>query len=297
MKKILVIVLYLLIVFSIAACGGAKKEAADSGISNDAVHSYPGSAPSEGAYRDQAAAEEGKNMIGDLDNRKIIQNAELNIDVENMEKIVKDIERQVAVVGGFLEESNTGRYNTDSTWANMVLRVPSSEFQEFLSFLEEKGDVKNRRVYMDDVTTHFIDLEARLRVLKAEEESILSILNNASKVEDVLNIRKELRSIRSEIEVLEGELKYLSNMVAFSTIRIHLQQVKVSETRIDPAGFSGVWQKGLSVFTKNVNSMISLTGNIVVFIIGSIPFLIPLGIAGFGLWHLKKRKKKDQTSI
>ena len=297
MKKTLIIVLCLVISLSIVACGGAKKEAADSGPSFEIAYSSSGSAPSEGAYRDQAAAEEGKNIVGDLDNRKIIQNAELNIDVENLEEIIKEIERQVAMVGGFLAESNTGRYSTDSAWANMVLRVPVSEFQEFVAFLEEKGTVKNRRVYMDDVTTQFIDLEARLRVLKAEEESILGILNKASKVEDVLNIRKELRTIRSEIEVLEGELKYLSNMVAFSTIRVHLQQVKVSETRIDPAGFSGVWQKGISAFTKNVNSMISLASNIIVFLIGSIPVLIPLGIAGFGLWHLKKRKKKNQTSI
>ncbi|KUO48833.1 MAG: hypothetical protein APF76_18310 [Desulfitibacter sp. BRH_c19] len=293
MKKCLIIFLILLLSLTLVACGGSSKDAASGEYAmNDSA------APMESRDYDQSSAEEdGQNPVGDLDQRKIIKNAELTIEVEFLGDVVREIEKQIGSSGGFLEESNINQNGSSYLWAEMVLRMPASEFEEFVVYLEEIGTVKNRRVYRDDVTTRFIDLEARLKVLKAEEESILSILQKAESVEDVLNIRKELRTLRSEIEVLEGELKYLTNMVSYSTIRVHIQQAKVSETRIDATGIAGVWQKGINALTKNVNGIISLVGNMFVFVIGSIPILIPLGVAAVGIWHVKKRRKKDQSSL
>lgn len=295
MKKAFIIFIILILSFVFVACGGnAKSDSASVGgyATSDSV------APSEPDRQEEAYENESKiDANSDLDQRRIIKNADLTIEVEYLEDIVKDIEKRIGSAGGFLEESNISQDGKSYFWANMVLRLPASEFEEFVTYLEELGTVKNRRVYRDDVTTHFIDLEARLKVLKAEEESILSILQTAKTVEDVLNIRKELRTIRSEIEVLEGELKYLTNMVSYSTINLNIQQVKVSETRIDATGIAGVWQKGINAFTKNVNALISLVGNMFVFMIGSMPILIPLGIAAAGIWNVRKRRKKDQSTL
>ena len=74
----------------------------------------------------------------------------------------------------------------------------------------------------EDVTEQFIDLEARLRSALREEQSLLSLLERADTVSNILTIERELARVRSEIERLQGQLNYLSRRVDLATISVAL---------------------------------------------------------------------------
>ncbi len=76
----------------------------------------------------------------------------------------------------------------------------------------------------EDVTEEYYDSEARLKVLKAKEDRLLNLMNKANNITDIISIENELGQTRSEIEVLTGRLKYLSNATDYSLVNIKLQQ-------------------------------------------------------------------------
>ena len=54
------------------------------------------------------------------------------------------------------------------------------------------------------VTDEYVDTSSRLRSLRATEESLLNLLGQATKVEDALDVQRELADLQSEIESWKG---------------------------------------------------------------------------------------------
>jgi hypothetical protein len=259
-RKLMLLMVLFLILTLFVGCGAQSKDAFNESIAFDSASGKAGQSTAPQEEAEQGADEDAASSFVQ---RKIIKNASLSLEVDMLEEKVKAIEQQIDQFNGYLEESSINRSNTDNLWAEMVLRIPSLEFEKFMDTLENIGVVKNRRIYRDDVTAKFVDMEARLRVLKTEEQSLLNLLEKAVAIEDLLSIRKELRILRSDIEAIEGELKYFTNQVDYSTISLYITQTKNSQTRIDAKGLAGIWQKGLFAFTKNINALISFIGSFI----------------------------------
>ena len=68
----------------------------------------------------------------------------------------------------------------------------------------------------------FIDLEARLKSALSEEHSLLSLLERAGVVSEILAIERELFRVRSEIERFQGQLNFLERRVDLATINVSL---------------------------------------------------------------------------
>ena len=78
------------------------------------------------------------------------------------------------------------------------------------------------------MTEQYSDLQAQLKNLRAEEEQYQKILEQATTVDDILKVTKQLSLVRSEIERIEGRIKYLENVTDYSTITVYLEEdVKV----------------------------------------------------------------------
>ncbi len=71
-----------------------------------------------------------------------------------------------------------------------------------------------------DVTEEYEDVQARLRNLQATEDQLVALLDRADTVEDILKVRRELSSVREEIERLQGRAQYLERTTATSLIRV-----------------------------------------------------------------------------
>ena len=150
----------------------------------------------------------------------LIYTATLNLAVFQVADASKQVEVMAREVGGFLARR-------DDT--SLVIRVPAAKFEDVIKRIEKLGDVLHRNVVAEDVTEQFMDAEVRLKNARAVRDRLQELLAKATKVDDSLAIEKELTRVGTEIETLEGKLKYLRDRVMFSTITISFQP-KQSDT-------------------------------------------------------------------
>ena len=124
-------------------------------------------------------------------------------------------------LGGFVEQlSSSG--GPENQRANMTLRVPQDQFRTTLDRVKSLGKVRDENQGSEDVSSQFIDLEARLRSAKREEQSLLSLLERTLKVGEILTVERELNRVRSEIERSQGQLNFLERRVELATISVFL---------------------------------------------------------------------------
>ncbi len=169
--------------------------------------------------------------------RRVIQNASLTIQVDDVRTAATAV-RDVAVgLGGFVEQLSV---SGDGEFASgfVVIRVPQEEFFAAQDRLNALGTVLDESVGSQDVTEQFVDLDARLRSLESEEASLLQLLDRANTVSEILIVENELTRIRTEIERLQGQLNFLERRVALATISVSLFPPQAVFTEPPSASFT-----------------------------------------------------------
>jgi ElaB/YqjD/DUF883 family membrane-anchored ribosome-binding protein len=155
--------------------------------------------------------------------RMIIRTASMVVVVQNMEESEVELRSLTGEFKGIVESSSL-QYRQGVPRSEVVVRVPVQSFDAFLEKVEELGFVRSRTLESTDVTTEAIDIEARLKVLRAEEQSLMRLLDQARSVTQVIEVRKVLTETRQQIESLEARYKYLSRQASLSTAKIYLEE-------------------------------------------------------------------------
>jgi hypothetical protein len=102
--------------------------------------------------------------------------------------------------------------------------VPAAQYEAIRAQIRQLGlRVDSERVEAEDVTKQYIDQEARLRNLRAQEQQYLGILRQASTVKDTLAVSEQLNSVRGEIEQQQAEFETLSKQVETVAINVTLR--------------------------------------------------------------------------
>ena len=159
--------------------------------------------------------------------RKIIRNADLQLEASAPEESQAKITQISESKGGFVVESTQSSSDAKATrrdTVTMKVRVPSAKFDEALGEIRQAASrVIVESVKGQDVTEAFIDIEARLRTQKALENQFLEIMKRSNSVADALNVQTEIAKVRGEIEKIEGRKRFLESQASLSTIEIKLQ--------------------------------------------------------------------------
>lgn len=209
-----------------AACGGDDDGGGDEGAGSMA--DFGGGSAQDGGGGDSAVpsgerADRSATEIPAL-GPSVIKTADLAIVVEHGEfqdafQAVVDVAQKK---GGFVLSSYTDGY--DSRSGSVTLRVPAEAFASTLGEISALGTEKRKEITGEDVSEEFIDLEARLRNLSAQEAVILGLMRRASTIEGTIRVQNELTGIQLEIERLRGRLRYLEDQTALSTISVDLRE-------------------------------------------------------------------------
>ena len=161
--------------------------------------------------------------------RKIIKNGEIVFETDEVLKTEKSISEIVKVYKGYITEMKVSNYD-DKIEHRVIVKVPSQNFDILVNKVTSIAQkVISKDVNASDVTEEFIDIETRLKTKKALENRYIQLLKQANKVSEIIAIEKEIGNLRSEIEPIEGRLKYLSDQVSLSTLTIvYSQEAKQS---------------------------------------------------------------------
>lgn len=234
MKRALVLVVLFALVLS--GCAAKATESVAS-VGRDAGNYDMPAAAEEMAMEPEYAADEKAGVTsGSAEPRRlVIQNANMSIVVEKPLDAMKRISAMATEFSGFVVNSNTYTVTTsqgeDVIEANITIRVDSTQLEVVMERIRQltpnaEEDVLSENISGQDVTKDYVDLESRLRNLKDTESQLQKIMNEATKTEDVLSVYRELSSIREEIEVVTGQMKFYEESAALSSISVYIQAVE-----------------------------------------------------------------------
>ena len=296
MKRLASITLVLLMLVSVLAGCSAKAEA-------DYVVSSPAAAPMAPAATEAAMEEVLYDAVAsDAENgtvampmdQKLIRTVRMTAETLDMNPLMAWIESQVAELGGYFEQKSTWRNGSrdDGSYymfADLVIRIPAENLDQFLYQVGEEANVTSTSESTENVTLTYVATQSRVEALEVEQQRLLELLENAETMEDLLTIEERLTDVRWELENYASQLRVLDNQVNYSTVYLDIYEVSQPTVMVERT----VWQKIGDGFADNT---IDLWEGIVaafVWLLSSLPYLIPLAlVAVFGFKFGKKLKLK-----
>jgi hypothetical protein len=164
-----------------------------------------------------------KGVSGTPDDRKLVSTSSFDLLVKHPAEAAERIRLLTERVGGFLVKSQTNGVQ-DATSASIVVRVPAARFVEVAAEIRKLGvRIENEEMQSEDVTRQYVDQQAHLRNLRAQEAQYLSILKQARSVKDTLEVSQKLNGVRGEIEQQQAEFETLSRQADTVAISVSLR--------------------------------------------------------------------------
>ena len=275
----------------LSGCKANKTQNETAGLARSAedqrlAASYAKSAPKEQSVvpttqvsLDQAG--QSQTIAAAMD-RKILRNADLTLEVSAPPDTQRKIASIAESMGGFVvtsesKQRQTAEGATHELEVNLVIRVPAAQFGPALDQIRNTANrVVQEKITGQDVTEEFIDLEAHLRTQKALESQFLEIMKQAHKVEDALEVQRQIAGVRSEIEKLEGRKRFLENRASLSTITVSLQTA--TAIAVNTSGFGRDIREAVA---DSVQVAIGIVLFLIRFVIVMIPVFLLIILPGY----------------
>lgn len=284
-KKPSLIIAVLLLILALPIATGCSSNSADM-EENGASESMNQSE----AVQDQAGGMGTDQVLPSDVERKIIQNVDLRIQVADVQAVMDKIIAMTGQNGGYIVNSSIYKQE-DEFRASLTVKIPQDKLNDTVHSLSELGEVLNQDTYTEDVTEEYYDARARLTVLEAKETRLITLLDKAASITDIVAIENELARVRSDIEVLQGRLQYLTNATSFSTINIRLLQAIPGQIKA-PQGTTGKAWQGL---INSINQLIDFGSNLIVLLITLLPWLVILAIIYLAARYVRNKRKNKEV--
>ena len=181
----------------------------------------------EWAYTDSSGSPAGQAFAATVPAtvaRKVIMTGNLTLEVKEFEKVHAQVVSVATDLNGYVANSQLSLPTDGVQSGTVTLRVPQEKYEEALVRLKKLGKLVAETQAAEDVTQKYVDLDAQVRNLKAEEERILDIMKRAKTIKDTLAVHQRLTDVRGQIESLEGQLRYLKFQVALATLTVTLTE-------------------------------------------------------------------------
>jgi Domain of unknown function (DUF4349) len=239
-----------------AGGSGGSDSSADMASSVEAQEAAPADAAGGGGGVAEVASNEDGSLSGsgpakaDVEAQKVISTGNVQLRSDDVGQSVFDVRKVVDVHGGTISEDDT---ETDKDGAalrsRMVLRIPTADFDDAMTELEQVAKLVSSKRQSADVTTQVLDIDVRVEAQQRSIDRIQVLFDNASSIKDVVNIEGELSRRQADLASLQAQQRYLSDQTSMSTITLALERtpakVHPKPKEDDEAGFlsglSGGW--------------------------------------------------------
>lgn len=209
-------------------------------------------------------------------NRKIIYETNIGLVVPDYKKFENELPALVNAHGGFVANNNTNRRYKNSQTGDWVVRIPVAQYASFLSGVDAIGFAETRTENAQDVTEEYVDIEARIKNKQALESRVLGILEDRSgKLNEILEIERELSRVREEIERMEGRIRFLKERTRLATVTIRCRE----QQEYQPAAAPTLGSRLGQAFSGSIGMMQNFVANLLVVVVAILPWLVMLSLA------------------
>jgi hypothetical protein len=190
--------------------------------------------------------------------------------------------------GGYVQDSSMR--GIEAKAGRLTIRVPASAFEQAMNDLRGLGSVEGQSVSGQDVTSQYIDLNARLRTWEAQEAVLLRLMRRATSIESTLRVQNQLQDVQFRIEQIKGQLRLLDNQTSLATIDVSLREVGavvgVRQTRAGERPSLGeAWDRAVDGFLGVIFAVVVGLG-----------YLIPLAAIAFAIGFGYRRYRARPAS-
>lgn len=240
-----------------AAYDGGMTLSGGAGV-NTAAYQYEAEEAEESAAAEEPIGESGyeQETSTAAAGRKLIRTVNISAETEDFDALVPDLQRQVEALGGYIESVSV--YDVNSYYvedqqvkqrcANLTARVPEEKLNGFLAGVAEQTNVTSRSENVEDVTLQYVDLESHKRALLTEQERLLTLMEQAESVEDIIAIEGRLSEVRYQLESMESQLRTYDNRINYSTVYLNIDEVR----KYSPSQTATVWERIGNGFMKSL---------------------------------------------
>jgi hypothetical protein len=213
----------------------------------------------------------------------------------------KTFSKHVAAVS-YIATSSGGMVLSSATLnektGTFTLRIPASHFEHAMLQLRAMGAVPGAQIlYQDstgqDVTAQFVDLQARLQIVKGTKARLVSLQSKATTTSQILFLGNQIDQVQLQLEQLQGQINYINNQVAESTIKVELREkdapvTQTANNTVKQPSLGSAWSRSLQGFLRVIGAVIVGLG-----------YLIPLALIALGVWFavtLVRRRRRAASS-
>lgn len=190
----------------------------------------------------------------EVKDRLVVTESSMSLVVKKVSEIQKAIQIKAEELGGYLVNIYTS--NPEEAVAasgSITIRVPQTKLDEALDYFRSLSvKVVSENINGQDVTDQYVDIDARLVNLNRTKVKFEEILVKATKVEDILQVQRELVNLQDQIDSLKGQQNYLEKSAQISKVTIYLSTDELAL----PYAPTETWRPAV-IFKKAVRSMIS----------------------------------------
>ncbi len=281
MRIIRPVIALLVLTLALAACAGGaaslpepQRVGIEGGGSGDAT-AGPAAAPE--AFGNDGVV--GGNAIGARDDARIIRTGSIELEVSDVPRALRTARDAIVGLGGYVGASNTSNFD-DRPSAQITYRIPADRWEEALDALRDLNGLTTKVVTEQteavEVTGQIVDLQARIRNLRASETALQGIAARATRISDVLEVEARLTDVRGQIEQLTAQLEDLADRAAYATLTasfsVPLVAVEAASKGWEPA----------TIVDEAAASLISIVQAVtsagIWFLIVWLPILLVLGL-------------------
>jgi hypothetical protein len=205
----------------------------------------------------------------------IVRTAGITLITREFDKARSGLESILKRNRGYVGELKVGGAVGSGRTLTATLRVPVDQLDATLIEMKTLGRVESESQNGEDVTSQYVDLEARLANARNTERRLTDLLKERTgKLSDVLAVENEHARVRGEIEQMEAERKTMSNQVSFATLNVTITEDYKAQLQVEPPSTS---TRLSNAAVEGYKSMVDGIVSLVLFLLEDGPTLLLWG--------------------
>ena len=236
-----------------------------------------------------ASADGGAALLMDrsVSARKIVYTTDLWLESTDYDDTLTQLEAAVAETGGYVQQCDS--YTRAGSLRNLdaTYRIPAANYPAFLDKAAVCGNLIRTNEQTDDITSQFIDTQARVESLQAQRDHLLQLQEKTEALSDLLAITEQLTEVQYQLESWQQQLNFFADQVDYCTINISLEEVSLytpTETTL--------WARITQAVTEALTNFGDSLADGMIWLLARWPWLLVLGGGLAWTRHICKKKKQ-----
>lgn len=144
-------------------------------------------------------------------NRDLAYQVEMKIKTEQPDSVHRSLTHLAKTFDGYIISASLNK---------TIFKIKADYLNEAIDSVGQLGEIDKKEITGIDITDRYVDYNKRLKNALAIRENYLNLLKKNNSNSESIRLQKELEAVNAKIELLEGKIFKLENMVYFAEFTV-----------------------------------------------------------------------------